>query len=101
MHRGDPFKGHNLRGLGSTSRLPFSNEELIQYGWTVEESGKGYKWTEPHGKVFYSSKAVDQYMQASDSEYEPEFTSDECFSSPEKNYNVPLPYSSYRLRTKR
>ena len=43
--RGNPQKGHAVHGVGVSSRLRFRSEELQSRGWTVESSGKRFKWT--------------------------------------------------------
>lgn len=100
--RGDTAKAHSSRGTGSGSRLPLSVDELEKLGWKIERSGKGFKWTNPTGKAFYSSSAVKEHLAAnttstvetSDSDYGPmEASSDDCFSSPEK---AQLPYGAYQ-----
>ena len=98
--RGDSSKAHHIRGVGPSSRLPFSNDELRSRGWKIEDYGKSFKWTNSDGVIFYSSKALKAFlekekMETSESEYEP-LTSDDCLSSPEKN--VPLPYEAYRAQ---
>ena len=98
--RGDVKQANITRGTGVASRLPFSNERLKDLGWQIENRGKGFKWINTMGKSFYSSKAVQDFLDkdngdASDSEYEP--TTDDCLSSPEKQ-QVPLLNEGYHAR---
>lgn len=71
---GDPFysiSAHTSRGSGAGSRLSiisYSNEELIRIGWKVDPCGKGFKWTNPKGKTFYSSKAVQASFHQDDAD---------------------------------
>ncbi|KXJ07142.1 hypothetical protein AC249_AIPGENE6000 [Exaiptasia diaphana] len=97
MAEDKPVHGPNAaRGIGESSRLPFSNKDLLDQGWKVEGKAKGFKWTTESGKVLYSSKAVVEYLyeQGSDNDYRPTSATSESDSSPEKR--VPIPYMAYR-----
>lgn len=99
--------GNEKQGVGQSNRLPFSNQDLEEKGWTVVKYGRSFKWVTDTGVVFYSSKAVMEYLKqtseretASESEFEP--FSDGTTSSPEKSLNsspekrmIPLPFEAY------
>ena len=61
------FDGQRLnfaRGAGKYSRTAVSHESLIETGWKISHSGKSYRYESPEGKVFWSSKAVEQHLDA-------------------------------------
>lgn len=86
---------HSLRGAGTGSRLTITSEYLENHGWKIENTQKGFKWTNAEGQAFYSSKSVEQFIRTqqqsgilsdeSDNDYLPSASSDDCLSSPEKS----------------
>ncbi|KXJ10055.1 hypothetical protein AC249_AIPGENE26310 [Exaiptasia diaphana] len=84
---------HDDRGTGKGSRLSITNDSLKKRGWTITEKAKGFKWTNPEGKTFYSSTAVEEYFaqqtevseESDDETYVP--SDDSCLTSPENSPN--------------
>ena len=102
---------------GEGSRLAVSNDYLSSLGWKIEKTVKGFRFVNPKGKVFWSSKEVAKYLHdeaveassstkrpseaiaascesESDADFQPSeiaSTSEDCLSSPEKH--VPVPFS--------
>ncbi|KXJ10076.1 hypothetical protein AC249_AIPGENE24887 [Exaiptasia diaphana] len=90
------LNAHEARGGGEGSRTSLSFEYLQRQGWTIEKLQKGFRYTNQEGRSFFSSKAVLEYIESqastlerneSDSDYHPGESSDECFSSPEKEHS--------------
>ena len=109
MPRKDGRDLNEARGTGFGSRTALSREDLVDSGWQITSSGKGYRWKSPEGRVFWSSKAVAEYLESrteeisaesdSDVDYVPA-SSEDALNSPEKrpasHSEVPIPNSVHK-----
>lgn len=117
MPRNSPGDLNEARGIGGGCRVSFSNDTLISLGWEISRSGKSFRWVSPDGQTFWSSKAVEVFLDrpqdpprdpnnqlavetSSESESDPDYhpvTSDDAFSSPEKLSRSETPISPFEV----